>query len=55
MPMGQRSGKKTNLRRLKNRQLPKIIEIPFQDKRIDDDLPKIGQAFQHFLRTWQVE
>jgi type I restriction enzyme M protein len=49
------SGKKTNLRRLKNRQLPKIIEIPFQDKRIDDDLPKIGQAFQHFLRTWQVE
>jgi type I restriction enzyme M protein len=46
--------KKTSLRRRKNRQLPTTIEIPIQDKRVDDDLPSIGQAYKNFLKTGHV-
>jgi type I restriction enzyme M protein len=49
------SGTKTSLRRNKNRQLPKTVETPIQDKRVDDDLPQIGKAYSHFLKTGQVK
>ena len=45
---------KTNLRRRKNRQLPVPVQTSIQDKKIDDDLPKIGQAYQNFLKTGLV-
>jgi type I restriction enzyme M protein len=48
-------GVKTSLRRRKNRQLPVPTETPVQDKKIDDDLPRIGQAYQRFLKTGQVD
>jgi len=46
---------KTTLRRRKGRQLPAAVQVPVQDKRVDDDLPRIGQAYQRFLKTGQVE
>jgi type I restriction enzyme M protein len=48
-------GTKTNLRRRKNRKLPLTAETPIQDKRVDDDLPIIGQAYKRFLKTGQVD
>jgi len=47
--------KKISLRRRKNRQLPVPVETPVQDKKIDDDLPRIGQAYQVFLKTGRVD
>jgi type I restriction enzyme M protein len=49
------AGKKTSLRRRKNRLLPLPVETPVQDKRIDDDLPRIGEAYRKFLKTGQVD
>lgn len=49
------AGKKTSLRRRKSRQLPVPVETPVQDKRIDDDLPRIGEAYLKFLKTGQVD
>lgn len=49
------SGIKTSLRRRKNRQLPTTVNMPIQDKRVDDDLPQISQAYKDFLKTGQVE
>jgi len=46
--------KKTSLRRRKNRQLPVPVEMPVQDKMIDDDLPRISEAYSKFLKTGQV-
>jgi len=48
-------GKKTSLRRRKNRQLPVPVETPVQDKRVDDDLPRISDAYRIFLKTGQVD
>jgi type I restriction enzyme M protein len=48
-------GKKTSLRRRKNRQLPVPVETPIQDKKIDDDLPRISEAYCKFLQTGQVD
>ena len=49
------SGIKTNLRRRKSRQLPTPVDVPIQDKRVDDDLPNIGKAYQGFIKTGRVE
>ncbi len=46
---------RTNLHRRKNRQLPVPVETPIQDKRVDDNLPSIGQAYQRFLKNGQVD
>jgi type I restriction enzyme M protein len=46
-------GIRTSLRRSKNRQLPKTIDTPIQDKRVDDNLPLIGKAYKNFLKTGQ--
>jgi type I restriction enzyme M protein len=46
-------GIKTSLRRSKNRQLPKTIDTPIQEKRVDDNLPLIGKAYRDFLKTGQ--
>lgn len=45
------STKRTNLRRRKNRQLPTTVIMPVQDKRVDDDLPRISQAYREFIKT----
>ena len=45
----------TSLRRRKNRKLPTPVNVPIQDKRVDDDLPHISQAYMHFLKTGQVK
>jgi type I restriction enzyme M protein len=47
--------KKTSLRRRKSRQLPVPVETPVQDKKIDDDLPLISEAYRKFLKTGQVD
>jgi type I restriction enzyme M protein len=49
------AGKKTSLRRRKSRHLPVPVETPVQDKKIDDDLPSIGEAYRKFLKTGQVD
>lgn len=49
------ASKKTSLRRRKSRQLPVPVETPVQDKRIDDDLPRVGEAYRKFLKTGQVD
>jgi type I restriction enzyme M protein len=48
-------GKKASLRRRRNRQLPVPVETPVQDKRVDDDLPRIGEAYRKFLKTGKVD
>jgi len=48
-------GKKTSLRRRKSRQLPVPVETPVQDKKIDDDLPRISDTYRKFLKTGQVD
>jgi type I restriction enzyme M protein len=45
----------TSLRRRKGRQLPVPVETPVLDKKIDDDLSRIGQIYQRFLKTEQVK
>ena len=47
--------KKTSLRRRKNRQLPIPVEMDVQEKKIDDDLPRIGKAYFKFQKTGQVD
>jgi type I restriction enzyme M protein len=43
------------LRRRRGRQLPIPKETPIQEKRVDDDLPKISDAYRHFLQTGNVD
>lgn len=47
-------GKTTALRRRRGRQLPLPVEILVQEKHVDDDLPRIVQAYRRFLETGQV-
>lgn len=49
------SSTKTILRRRRGRQLPTPVETPVQEKRVDDDLPKISKAYRRFIKTGQVE
>jgi type I restriction enzyme M protein len=46
---------KTTLRRRRGGRLPLPVQIPVQEKRVDDDLPRISQAYRRFLHTGQVE
>jgi type I restriction enzyme M protein len=48
-------GIKTSLRRRKNRQLPTPVEMPVQERKMDDDLPHIGQAYRRFLKTGRLD
>ena len=41
---------KPRLRRRKNKQMPVVVETPVQEKRLDDDLSLIGQAYKDFLK-----
>jgi len=43
------SGKKTILRKRRGGQSYVLIERPSQDKSVDDDLPKIGKAYEKFI------
>lgn len=48
-------GKSTTLRRRRGGRLPLPVDIPVQEKHVDDDLPRIGQAYRRFLKTGQVD
>jgi type I restriction enzyme M protein len=48
-------GTKMVLRRRRGRQLPIPVETFVQEKRVDDDLPKISEAYRRFLRIGQVD